>query len=50
MMFSFTSHLIHAGLVEVVEEYLTADEGEEVAKQALITWLAGVLKEEAADR
>jgi hypothetical protein len=36
--------------VEVVEEYLRDGEGEEVAKQTLLTWLAGVLKEEAADR
>jgi hypothetical protein len=39
-----------AGIVEAARDYLGSSEGGEAAAAGALSWLAGVLREEAADR
>ncbi len=39
-----------AGIVEAARDYLGSMEGGEAAAAGALSWLAGVLREEAADR
>jgi hypothetical protein len=39
-----------AGIVEAARDYLGSSEGGEAATAGALSWLAGVLREEAADR